>query len=411
MPGSRGPTTLFSPERDQRSCATPGSAGGTRTHEARSTQAAAELAVGLIVVDRRRDRLAVWPSPSSCRGPTATRSRRCSRRLRTSGPRRRCGSRASNVGKVTEVEPARVRRRGTGRGTGEDDGAGGGGGGQHGATGRGGDDGDRGRGPADQDGRDLPAPPAAVPRGQPVRRRQAGQPGAPEADDGHIFPLEQTLGLGPARPGADHAPGGRPRRTCRSSSTSSATRSTSTAAPRASRSSTAPRRGAFKYTVAGERGAARHRAARPLGPDPQPRPGRRRALGRNEEQLKDLVTNFRIVAGSFAAEERRARAGDRELPGGARGVAARRSATSTPPSRRCAPSPARRCRACARPARPLDAATPFIHQVRRLVSKHELRGLSHDLRPTIPRPREARAADDPVPRPGPRRCRAASTRW
>ena len=108
------------------------------------------------------------------------------------------------------------------------------------------------------------------------------------------------------------------------------------------------------------------------------------ALVRNEEQLKDLVTNFRIFAGSFAAQDESLEQAIVELP---RLIEASKPAfanlnASFPP-----------LRAFAREALPgvrntpetLDAATPFLHQVRRLVSKRELRGLVKDLRPTIPR--------------------------
>src|ERR671931_591130 len=39
------------------------------------------------------------------------------------------------------------------------------------------------------------------------------------------------------------------------------------------------------------------------------------ALDRNEPQLKGLITNLRIVTGSFAAQDRALRAAIRELPG------------------------------------------------------------------------------------------------
>ena len=71
------------------------------------------------------------------------------------------------------------------------------------------------------------------------------------------------------------------------------------------------------------------------------------------------------------------------------------------PSRRCAPSRARRCPACARRRPTLDAATPFVRQLRALVSKPELRGLVDDLRPTIPQLAKLPRQHDPVPRAGP----------
>jgi phospholipid/cholesterol/gamma-HCH transport system substrate-binding protein len=109
-----------------------------------------------------------------------------------------------------------------------------------------------------------------------------------------------------------------------------------------------------------------------------------RALVQNEEQLKDLVTNFRIFSGSFAAEDAALEQAIRELPGV---LAAARPAFAN----LNASFPA--LRAFAREALPgvrstpatLDVATPWLHQVRRLVSKRELRGLAKDLRPTVPK--------------------------
>jgi phospholipid/cholesterol/gamma-HCH transport system substrate-binding protein len=107
-------------------------------------------------------------------------------------------------------------------------------------------------------------------------------------------------------------------------------------------------------------------------------------LSRNEDQLKGLVTNFRIFAGSFAAEDAALERGIRSLPEvlDAAEPAFENLNAAFPP-----------LRAFAREALPgvrstsptLDAATPFIHQVRLLASKRELRGLTRDLRPAVPR--------------------------
>jgi phospholipid/cholesterol/gamma-HCH transport system substrate-binding protein len=109
-----------------------------------------------------------------------------------------------------------------------------------------------------------------------------------------------------------------------------------------------------------------------------------RGLGRNEQTLQDLVTNFRVFAGSFAAQDVALSRAIQVLPqvlDAARPAFANLNASF----------PA--VRAFAREALPgvrstpatLDAATPFIRQVRLLVSKRELRGLVADLRPTIPK--------------------------
>ncbi len=107
------------------------------------------------------------------------------------------------------------------------------------------------------------------------------------------------------------------------------------------------------------------------------------ALGRNEGALQDLVTNLRIVLGSFAAESAALERGIAELP---RVLEEGRPALAS--LNRAFPA----VRAFAREALPgvrstpatLDAATPFLRQLRGLVSKAELRGLVADLRPAIP---------------------------
>ena len=116
--------------------------------------------------------------------------------------------------------------------------------------------------------------------------------------------------------------------------------------------------------LAGERGAARHRAGRPRRRHPQPRRVAA-ALDRNEVQLQDLVTNLRhrhrVVRGRGAP---RSSEGDRRAAAACWPSAARRSSSSTPTSRRCAPSPERRCRVSeaaehgARRREPLDRPAP-----------------------------------------------------
>ncbi len=106
-------------------------------------------------------------------------------------------------------------------------------------------------------------------------------------------------------------------------------------------------------------------------------------LGRNEAALQGLVTNLRIFSGSFAAEDVALGQAIQELPDT---LASARPAFAN--LNRSFPA----LRAFAREALPgtrtapetLDAAIPFIDQVRALVSEQELRGLVADLRPTIP---------------------------
>ena len=107
------------------------------------------------------------------------------------------------------------------------------------------------------------------------------------------------------------------------------------------------------------------------------------ALDRNREQLKDLVTNFRIVTGSFAAEDEALEQAIAELdPALAEGRPALAKLNDALPelrafSRELLPGVRATNKA-------LDDANPFIRQLRALVSKKELRGLVKDLRPTIP---------------------------
>jgi hypothetical protein len=107
------------------------------------------------------------------------------------------------------------------------------------------------------------------------------------------------------------------------------------------------------------------------------------ALSRDRAALQDLVTNLRIFSGSFAAEREALEQGIAELP---RALAVGRPALTK--LNQSFPA----LRAFSRELLPgvrsangtLDETTPFIGQLRRLVSKPELRGLVKDLRPAIP---------------------------
>ena len=101
------------------------------------------------------------------------------------------------------------------------------------------------------------------------------------------------------------------------------------------------------------------------------------------EDLQDLVTNLRTVLGSFAAESAALERAIAVLPEVIEeGEPALASLNRSLPA----------LRAFSREALPgvrstpatLDAATPLLQQVRGLVSEDELRGLTRDLRPTIP---------------------------
>lgn len=109
-----------------------------------------------------------------------------------------------------------------------------------------------------------------------------------------------------------------------------------------------------------------------------------RELNSNSAALQGLITNLNTVSGDFAAHQASLREAIRELP---QTLAVGRPALfklnrDFPP-----------LRAFAREALPgvkaansaLDAANPWIGQLRQLISKNELRGLVKDLGPTIPR--------------------------
>ena len=109
-----------------------------------------------------------------------------------------------------------------------------------------------------------------------------------------------------------------------------------------------------------------------------------RELNSNSTALQGLITNLNTVSGAFAADQASLREAIAELPGTlavGRPVLAKLNRDFPP------------LRAFAREALPgvksanpaLDAANPWIGQVRQLVSKPELRGLIKDLRPTVPR--------------------------
>jgi hypothetical protein len=109
-----------------------------------------------------------------------------------------------------------------------------------------------------------------------------------------------------------------------------------------------------------------------------------RALDADETGLQDLVTNARTVTGSFAAHSQALETAIGELP---RTLAAGRPALlhldeAFPPLLHFAREALPGVRST---PETLDVATPFLHQLQGLVSERELRGLVHDLRPTIPR--------------------------
>ena len=107
------------------------------------------------------------------------------------------------------------------------------------------------------------------------------------------------------------------------------------------------------------------------------------ALSRDEEALKLLVTSLNRLAGAFAREEQNLQATIPALRDVLRdGRPALASLNRAFPTLRAF---AREALPAARSSSPtLDVQIPFITQLRRLVSRAELRGLVADLRPTVP---------------------------
>ena len=117
---------------------------------------------------------------------------------------------------------------------------------------------------------------AALPRGQPLRRRRPGSPGAPVVDSDYIFPPQQTSNTvqldevltGVSRP--------TPRATCRSSSTSSATALIDEGGAESLQELNRASPGAFKYTSQVNQAL----------------------LGENPHDLSELIANLdRVVRG------------------------------------------------------------------------------------------------------------------
>ncbi|HEX2233135.1 MAG TPA: MlaD family protein [Thermoleophilaceae bacterium] len=108
-----------------------------------------------------------------------------------------------------------------------------------------------------------------------------------------------------------------------------------------------------------------------------------RALSRDEETLKDLVTDFNTTAAAFAAEDAALEASVPALRDTVtRGQPALASLDAALPSLRAFASDALPGVRSSGPT--LDLAIPFIRQARRLVSPAELRGAARELRLYMP---------------------------
>ena len=107
------------------------------------------------------------------------------------------------------------------------------------------------------------------------------------------------------------------------------------------------------------------------------------ALDRNPNQLKNLITDFNTTAAAFAREENNLRLAIAELPRTLRAAQPALGALndSFPPLRAFVAD----FRPGVRSSGPaIDDSMPLIEQLRGLVSENELRGLTRDLRPTVP---------------------------
>ena len=104
-------------------------------------------------------------------------------------------------------------------------------------------------------------------------------------------------------------------------------------------------------------------------------------LGRNEEQLKDFVTDFSTTMGAFAAERDNLRTTIRELGPTLQttNVALDKVNAALPATRRFAVDILPGVRET---APTLKAGFPWIAETRKLLSQSELRGLAQDLSPT-----------------------------
>jgi phospholipid/cholesterol/gamma-HCH transport system substrate-binding protein len=106
------------------------------------------------------------------------------------------------------------------------------------------------------------------------------------------------------------------------------------------------------------------------------------ALSHNDQNLKDLVTNFNTTMGSFASRSAELKSTVAQLPG----VLNLANSTFANLNRAFPPT-----RAFAREILPgvretaptITASFPWVRQVRKLVSKPELQGLVNDLRPAV----------------------------
>ena len=107
------------------------------------------------------------------------------------------------------------------------------------------------------------------------------------------------------------------------------------------------------------------------------------ALDRDPEALKSLITDFSITANALAVESTNLSATIAELPRTLRtGRRALGSLNAAFPGFRRFIAAMRPAARSSRPA--LDAALPFVTQMRRLMSRRELRGLAAELRATVP---------------------------
>ena len=247
-------------------------------------------------------------------------------------------------------------------------------------AGRARDHADRQEGPAAAQGRDDEDPSPHLPGGQLLRRRQPGSPSAPQLHDGDRIPINQTSA--PVQLdqvlGALQAPTRKDLqallRELSSGLKGKGARGYNASIPywKPAYRDSAIVADAAQGTQPGDLGRYIDRAGATA-----------EAIDRDREQLKSLVTDFDTTAAAFAAREQELSAAVGELP---------RTLDAAMPALGSLNRSFPAVRGLIRAARPavrssgpaIDASMPFVRQARGLVSKPELRGLSHDLRPLVP---------------------------
>ena len=209
-----------------------------------------------------------------------------------------------------------------------------------------------------------------------------GSPSAPKLGDGDTVPIGPGQRAGAARPGPRALQA--PTRARTSSALLDELRRASTGGGGAGLQqldqvleARLPRLGASSTTRCR---ASTSTTSRATSRAPATRPPR---WTRTASSCKSLVTDFNTTAAAFAARDQDLSATIRELPRTlSAGMPALRELNASFPAVRQLVRAARPAVRSSGPA--IDASLPFVRQARELVSQPELRGLTADLRPTVP---------------------------